>query len=178
MIHTRNAQKGSTLLVAMIMLIALTLFAVSAINLSTTNLHIVGNMQARAEAAAAGQQALEQVISSNFTVDPTTVSAASPIAVTIGGVTYNAVVTAPVCQYNKPLLNSDLNFADPKDQPCFSSGTAQNTGIVTPSGTGSTQSWCYKQQWEAQSTVTDIPTGTAVVQHQGVTLRVPVGTSC
>ena len=174
MTHPQKTQIGATLLISLIMLVVLTLFAISAMNLSTTNLRIVGNMQARAEAAAAAQQAIEQVISSNFTAAPV----AATIPVTIGGVTYNAVVPVPACQYNKPLLNSDLNYADPKDQPCFSSGSATNTGIVTPAGAGTAQSSCYKQQWEVQATVTDNVTGTTSVQHQGVTLRVPVATAC
>ena len=57
-------QSGATLLVTLIMLIMLTLFAVSAMNTSTTNLQVVGNMQARSEALESARSAVEQTISS------------------------------------------------------------------------------------------------------------------
>ena len=56
-------QRGSTLLVALIMLALLTLVAVSAINSTTTSLQMVGNAQFSEEADAAAQQAIENVIS-------------------------------------------------------------------------------------------------------------------
>jgi Tfp pilus assembly protein PilX len=40
----RAKQRGATLLVGLIMLVLLTLLAVSAINISTVNLHITGNI--------------------------------------------------------------------------------------------------------------------------------------
>ena len=61
---TKNLQRGATLLVGLIMLVILTLFAISAINLSSANLKIVGNMQAQKQMEAAGDQAIQQVIGS------------------------------------------------------------------------------------------------------------------
>jgi Tfp pilus assembly protein PilX len=46
-------QRGATLLVALIMLGVLMLFVVSSLNTSTTNLRVVGNMQAKNEALGA-----------------------------------------------------------------------------------------------------------------------------
>ena len=40
-------QRGATLVIALIMLVLLTLFAVSSLNTANTNLRIVGNMQAK-----------------------------------------------------------------------------------------------------------------------------------
>jgi len=66
-----HTQRGATLLVALIMLVLLTLFAVSALNTSTTNLKVVGNMQARTEALNAAQQTIDTVISTPlFSTNP------------------------------------------------------------------------------------------------------------
>ena len=59
----RNRQQGATLLVTLVMLIMLTLFAISAMNTSTDNMKMVGNMQERAEAFDAAQAAVELAIS-------------------------------------------------------------------------------------------------------------------
>ena len=57
-------ESGMTLVVGLIMLLVITLFVVSAVRLSTANLRTVGNMQARNEAAAASQRAIEDMMSS------------------------------------------------------------------------------------------------------------------
>ncbi len=56
-------QGGATLLVTLIMLIMLTLFAISAMNTGTINLKMVGNMQAKREAMDATQAVIERVVS-------------------------------------------------------------------------------------------------------------------
>lgn len=64
MIKIRNYQTGTTLVVSLLMLIVLTLLAITAINTSSVDLRVAGNLQAQQEAEAAVQQAIEQVISS------------------------------------------------------------------------------------------------------------------
>ncbi len=88
-------QQGATLFVALILLLVMTLFAISSINMSTTNLKIVSNMQAVEVLDAEANAALEQVISqsSSFT---------SPAATTIAS-TYGTInVDAPVCIDSQP----------------------------------------------------------------------------
>ncbi|MDQ3197317.1 MAG: hypothetical protein M3Q32_13390, partial [Pseudomonadota bacterium] len=70
---THYRQQGSTLLVSLIMLIILTLFVVTAINVSNVNLKIVGNVQSKKTLEANAQQAIEQVLSSSaaFNLAPT-----------------------------------------------------------------------------------------------------------
>ncbi len=170
MMRKAYAQKGSTLLIAMVMLIVLTLFAISAITLSNTNLSIVGNMQARQEAIAAGKQAIEQVMSRNFTEDP----AAETITVDTnndGNADYTVEIAVPACISSLPLTNDQLSPTDLKDQPCISS-------IVKKDAVGTAQSWCFSQQWEITATVIDNRSGAEVVQRQGASLRVPAGTTC
>lgn len=175
----KRRQQGATLFIALVMLVVLTLFAVTAINLSNTNLRIAGNMQARAEAEAAAQQAIEQVISSDFTANP--VAQSINVDINNDGTTdYTATIPMPVCQSSKPLRNADLDPSIAADAACLSSSTASNTGIISAAagGTGIQQSWCYKQQWDVQAEVIDSRTGASVKLHQGVFLRVPAGTTC
>lgn len=89
---TRSArgQRGMTLIVSLIMLIILTMFALSTMNLSNSNLKVVGNQQAQRAVEAAAQQALEQVVSgSNIFKTPVGQS------LVING--FTVAVTAPVC---------------------------------------------------------------------------------
>lgn len=169
--NLKRKQRAITLITALIMLVVLTLLVLSALNSSTTNLRVAGNMQVQQEAVAAGQQAIETVISNNFALAP----AASTVMVPMGGATYAATVPVPVCTCSKPLLNSDPNL--PVD--CLSGGKNTSTGIVFSSGPVSTgTSWCYAQQWEVRASVQDANTGTSTTLHQGIYLDVPAGTMC
>lgn len=66
-----TTQRGATLLVSLIMLVVLTLFVISAINLTNVNLRIAGNMQIQGETQAAAQQAIDQLISIPLTTAAT-----------------------------------------------------------------------------------------------------------
>jgi len=173
MIHK---QLGSTLLVALVMLVLLTLIALSAMNATTTSIQVVGNAQLREEANAAAQQAIEQVISSNFTANP----AASAIPVTFGAARYTAQVEKPVCTSSIGISSNQLDPATAVGVACLGSGSAGNTGIMAASGVAAptTQSWCSQQQWDIRATVTDSDSGANIAVHQGVFLRVPAGTTC
>lgn len=170
-----HKQRGSTLLVALVMLMLLTLVALSAMNASTTNIEVVGNAQLREEANAAAQQAIEQVISSNFTLSP----ASSVVAVNVGGTSYIATVAVPTCKNTVPILNSDLDESNPLDEDCFGGASSPNVGMENASGVVSTApSSCLKQTWDVNATVNNSDTGANADVHQGVSLRVPVGTNC
>ena len=67
---SRHAQRGVTLFISLILLVLITLMVTTAFTLSNTNLKSVGNMQAKDEAVAAANQAIEQVLSSPFTNAP------------------------------------------------------------------------------------------------------------
>ncbi|MDP1637768.1 MAG: PilX N-terminal domain-containing pilus assembly protein [Candidatus Nitrotoga sp.] len=170
-----NNQRGSTLLVALVMLMLLTLVAISAMNASTTSIQVVGNAQFREEANNAAQQAIEGVISNNFTANPVS----SVVTVNVGGTDYVAAVAVPTCKNTVPLINSELDTNNPEDAVCLSSGSLQNTGVMNASGVlSTTQPWCYQQTWEVNATVNDSDTGASTSVHQGVSLRVPAGTDC
>ncbi len=174
-----NRQRGSTLVIGLVMLVVLTLLVLSAIRSSNTNMRIVGNMQSQEETATAAQQAIEQVLSANFTSNPV----AQTVTVDInndGTADYTANVSAPVCTGSLSLTNNNLDPTNPDDASCISSGTAQNTGMMVSGvvATSTSQSWCYLQQWEVQAQVNDTRTGATATSHQGVSMRVPAGTAC
>jgi Tfp pilus assembly protein PilX len=63
-LHPRRPERGATLVVTLIMLVIMTLFAIAAVNLSGSNLKVIGNMQARTAAESAAQWAIEDTLSS------------------------------------------------------------------------------------------------------------------
>jgi Tfp pilus assembly protein PilX len=174
-------QRGSTLLLALVMLVLLTLMAISAINSTTSSIQVVGNAQFREEANAAAQQAIEKVISSNFTISPAAAATAASGTVAFGLASYNVTVAVPTCTSSVALTNGELNPTNSADKPCLASGAGNNTGIIGATGTAvaTAQSWCYQQKWDIRATVDDANnTGANTAMHQGVFTRVPVGTSC
>jgi Tfp pilus assembly protein PilX len=94
--NRRHSQQGATLIVSLIMLVVMTLFAVSAINLSTMNLKIAGNMQAQRLMEMAAQDAIERMLSTPtyYSLTPTTQS------FTISGLAVS--VSAPACVRSTP----------------------------------------------------------------------------
>ena len=174
----RRHQEGATLLVAMILLIILMLIGASALKVTNINTRVVGNMQTQSEAFASAQQAIEEIISDDFTKLPRQ----RTIEVDINnsgqtGSTYKVDVAKPACLAVKPVKQLDLDITNPRDQPCFTTGAAQNSGII--GGTPSGNSVCSDSMWNI--TATAVPpnsTQPAAVLHQGVTQRVDPGANC
>lgn len=179
-IRLHGSQRGATLVIGMIMLVLVTLFILAAINMSTTNLRVMGNEQARNEAVQAAQQAVEQVASVDFTKNPPTTTAPTVVTVDINGDTtpdYQATVTA-ACLNSVPVKVTELDPNDTvNDGPCFlstSSSTSGNTG----SGGASGNSLCSATQWDVSASVTDATantTGANLTLHQGVSKRIATG---
>jgi hypothetical protein len=86
-------QHGATLVIVLIMLVILTLFGISAVNLSNSNLRVVGNLQARKQAEAIAMQTAENVMSSmSFFNTPTPATTS-----TVDG--YKRDISQRVCQF-------------------------------------------------------------------------------
>lgn len=150
-INCAEKQGGATLLVSLIMLVVLTLLVVSAIRMGNTNLKTVGNMQAKNEATAAAQQAIEQIMGdlNNF-YTPT----AQTITVDInndGVIDYTVNTSAPVCLKMVAAEGYSVDFADsaPKDT-----------------------------YWDIKAVVTDSRTGATVTVHQGAKIRMDSTATC
>jgi hypothetical protein len=153
------------------MLVTLTLLVLGIINMSTVNLRVAGNEQTRRESIAGAQQAIEQVISTNFPVNPQPVN----VAVSINGsgtTNYNVAVAQPTCENSVPIKNIQLVVTRPTDVACFASATTGGAGA-----TGN--SVCSNTVWDIAATATDAAgSGSTVTVHQGVGERVPIGTTC
>ncbi|MBU6484947.1 MAG: pilus assembly PilX N-terminal domain-containing protein [Betaproteobacteria bacterium] len=175
-LNFRSTQRGATLVIGMIMLILVTLFVLAAINMSTTNLQVMGNEQARNEAIAAAQQVIEQVSSRDFTTNPVAVTATVDVAGN-GSTGYSVAVAAPRCLNSVPIKLTELDPTNSNDVPCFGSAASSAAGV--PAGTGTGDSFCSATQWDLDATSTDPTnnTGTSVTLHQGVSKRIATGAS-
>ena len=76
MMSVRKRQAGATLMIGMIMLVLMTLLAVTSFTLGRGEYQIISNMQFRSEAESAAQMALDNVVSNlNFANNPANVFA-------------------------------------------------------------------------------------------------------
>ena len=170
-------ERGATLVIGMIMLVLLTLFVIAAVNMSTINLRVMGNTQARNEAIGAAQQAIEQVITTDFPKNP--VASTITVDVTGDGTSdYSVAIAIPACLNSIPIKVTELDATDVvNDGPCFGSIAGMTTGIVGSGGIGiGGNSYCSNTQWDVQATVTDqTGSNSATVVHQGVARRVATG---
>lgn len=172
----KYGQKGATLIIAMIFLIIMSLFAVNAFKSSTSNLKIIGNMQARQESIAVGQKAIEETISSSlFTINPKLV-ADTPVSVDVvgNGVPYVARLNpVPNCFRTKAIKSTELNLAVPADLACMRSSKVEQGGLdLVDTEAGAGDSLCANSEWNLGATVADPQTGTQITLNQGVAVRV------
>jgi len=173
-----RGQRGATLIVALIMLVVLTLFVVSALNTSKTNLQVVGNMQARSEAFAASNEAMESVLSTTaFISSPTNAvpvpcGSSNRVCTDVNGdgvADYVTVLTpAPSCVTVQPIKNSALVLSNSEDLGC-SSGQQQQFGV---SGASTGDSLCSNTVWEITTVTTGVNSGASVKLIQGIGVRV------
>ncbi len=180
---TPHRQRGATLIVSLIMLVMITLLAISSFTLGKGNLQIVGNMQQRQQAFAAAQDAVATVISSTrFTATP---ADAIPIPcngvanttcadVNGDGVTDVNVAVTAACDSIQPIPVTQLNFGDPNDAGCLV-GAPQDLGVA---GASNNNSMCSNSVWEVQASATDAVSGANSVVDQGVAVRVPLSAVC
>jgi hypothetical protein len=120
----------------------------SAFTLSTTNLKAVNNMQLRDEAIAAASGAIELVISSAFTSDPT--GQEIDIDINNNGTTdYKVTVAEPQCV--------GFTVADEVE------GTSTDLEHLSKS--------TWDTIWDIEATVNDTASGTRLKMRQGVLIR-------
>lgn len=172
-----NRQRGATLLVGLIMLVLMTLIAVTSFNLGRSNLQVVANMQNRAESVNSVKATLEEVISrTDFTNNPAAAlingCAANTKCFDVNGdgttdvtVTLNPV---PCIKKTQIIKNSQLDLNKPNDFVC-STQAGQTLGI-TGSAIGNSQ--CADTIWEVAAVAADNVTQASVTAIQGVAVRV------
>ena len=175
-VRIRARERGVTLLVALVMLVVLTLFALTAIRTGNIGFKVVGNQQTQKLNEAAAQQAVEQVISNLANFDPRAlpstfvrtsppkyaqrvcVNAAAgddPVKIPAGGV--------PVSSLDLPLCGSGTPV-DVEPVRCISTKRSQFDSLTQPMAT-------YDNIWEIVAKATDSLTGATATYHQGVKIR-------
>jgi len=193
-----HRQQGATLIVSLIMLLLITLLAVSSFTLGKGSLQIVGNMQQRQQALAAAQGAVASVISSNqFSATPTDAfhnpcGGTAPCAdgnVTVDchgnkntacvdsngdGVTDVNVAVTAACSAIQPVTTPELNFNDANDRKCLD-GVQQTFGTA---GASNNDSMCSNIVWDVQASATDAVSGANSVVDQGAAVRVGSSAIC
>lgn len=109
-----RAQRGITLMVVLVMLVVLTLFGIAGINVSTSNLQVVGNMQARKSNEAVAYQGVETVLSSinYFNAPAAAVTFTSPTGYTTTFANRVCLFAAPATGYSavQPIVPEDTNW--------------------------------------------------------------------
>jgi hypothetical protein len=190
-----RSQRGTTLIVALIMLVLLTLFAVSSFNTANTNLKVVGNMQQKNEALNAAQAAIESVISTpQFIANPAnavpvpcaaantmctdvTGDGMADFTTTLIGPDYPTPPHQPTCVTVRPIKNQELVLTNPEDLGC-AAGQMQQFGVA---GAVTGDSLCANTVWEIKARTVSSLSGATVIETQGVGVRISTddaGTSC
>lgn len=173
-----NRQQGITLVTALIMLLLLTILALTSFSLGNSNLRVVGNMQRREQALAAAHQVLEETISSaqfattpdNAVPNPCGAPNQRCIDADGDGKTDIKVTLSPppACSKVQPIKNSDLNLNDSEDAGC-AVGASQNFGVA---GATDGNSDCDNSVWDVSAVATDTATQASVKVVQGVAVRI------
>ena len=164
-------QKGATLLIGLIMLVLLTLMAVSSFRLGRSNLQIVGNMQFRNETLRAAEQAVEVAVSKPASVYT---PSASNIDVNGDGTPDVAVTITPTLTQGYVKKNSAINLSDPGQLGC-TVGQAQAFGVV---GAATGNSLCAATLYDLKVVAKEASTNTTVELHQGISIQVPADSVC
>jgi Tfp pilus assembly protein PilX len=138
-------QRGTALVVSLIMLTLITILVITALNLGAGNFRAVSNAQFRDEAIAAANLAIQSRISSTFLDPPATTT--DPVDIDDDGTTDYVVQVTPTC-----ISASVAETADPSSAalpPAMSLASTWNT------------------VWDIAAVVTDDATGASVVVHAG-----------
>lgn len=173
-----GSQSGSALVISIFFLLLLATLALTGLRASTTNVQIVGNMQARQEVTAAAQMLLEQTVSTDeFATNRQGVYAAARVVTDYNGDGQPDAVAVlaevPVCLRARSVALADLDPSNPQDAPCFASAALTNPGLLPGSG-GPAGSLCADTEWLLRVSATDARTGAAITLNQGVTVRAAV----
>ncbi len=175
---------GAVLFVALIILFLMTLLAVAAMRLTTTNLQVVGNEQFKAEAQTAAAFALDQTVNNKDFIGITT-STTQKVSLTMDDSTADAsalsvALGAPACKRHRLITKSELvtqvggqYTVSSQDLPCFGGLPSGGATIIdlSAAGTSSDDSLCTTALFDVQASVNDPTTSASVTVNQGIELR-------
>ena len=190
----RQKQRGITLILSLIMLVLLTIMALSAFHIGKGSLQVVDNAQQQEQVENAAQAMMDQVLSSpTFVSDPTNVLDNSNCPTEVGapansrcidlyGDSKTVVVVqlspVPTCLQVKPVMNSALDITVSEDAGCAKSPDPNRFGVE---GTATDESLCSDSLWELNALATERVSNARAQVTQGVQMRVSndaVSTAC
>lgn len=182
-------QRGMTLFVALVMLVLISLLAMSTFNLGKSSIQVVNNMQNREQSIAASRRTLDEAISSNRFYDTPQDALASYCGEPnhrchdINGDGVNDIVTTlskPACVKVKTVKTADLDLQKAEDRGCIV-GAPQGQFGQANSNAVSGNSLCADTTWEMTASSEDKQVQSKVDVVQGVGIRIPnanAETSC
>lgn len=155
-------QRGSVLIVSLLLLIVMTVLGVSAINMTSTDLRIAENTQQQMEAETAVQEAIERVMSyfENFDIDDNGYD--SNPTVTVSGVK---------TQLDSSTLAINGRNVVVQSRVCLQSRPDEGDSIREKAPTGDYTTGKFIKIWEIEASHSDPVSGAQVTLHQGVKLR-------
>lgn len=186
-------QQGVTLILSLIMLVLLTIMALSSFSIGKSSLQIIDNAQQQAQVQNAAQATIDQVISTptfaaapgavldNSNCPPEVAAPANSRCVDVYGDGKTVVVVAmqpqPLCTQVKVIDANDLDISIKEDQGCAQQEN-QNFGIE---GVFTGASLCSDSLWEINAQASEPVSRATAVLTQGVAMRVSndsVATAC
>lgn len=191
----RQGQRGITLIISLIMLVLLTIMALTSFNIGKSSLQVIDNAQQQGQVLNAAQTMLNQVISSpTFTEAPNNVldnsncppgvaAPANSRCVDLYGDGKTVIVVAmtpqPVCMQATPVPATALNLStqNSEDWGC-TAGIRTEHGIE---GLETGDSLCADSLWELNAEARERVSSAKAVVTQGVAMRVSqdsVDTAC
>lgn len=186
--RTLKRQSGTTLLVAMIMLVLITLLVINTVNLGSGSVQTVTNMQAKNQATAAAEETLQEVISTKrFFETPSTVFS-EPCAGSYNKKCINldgdstpdivvSLVRDPTCVKATVMSTQRLDMTNPEDANC---ATQEDQRLFGQGGSPGNSS-CAESVWDVQAQAIDMVTQARSTAIQGISVIVPtdaIDTSC
>lgn len=182
-----SGEAGAILVISLIMLILMTLLAVSVFNLGKGDFQVIGNAQRQNEALVAAQETIEAAISttrlfeSPANIFPAPCAGANTKCVDSNGdgqmdVTVTLTPT-PSCVKAATVKSVALNLSNAEDVGCAVSA-AQSFGVA---GAATGDSLCADSLWEVAAVAVDTQAQATVTVTQGVAVRVStdnIATSC
>ena len=188
--HRISAQRGIVLITSIVMLVMMSLIAITMIRLGTRHTQVVNNEQLRVEAEAAANYALDLVLNDsantwkvyegagriekvNIGLDDMTAASTTAIDVTVNQLQCRRITVIP----NNRLIDTDpvggINFVSAANASCFGGGQTQMTIVDTSSGASSSgDSLCADALYEVRAQTSDARLlGANAVITQGVNVR-------
>ncbi len=177
--NNRYTQRGSSLIIGMIMLFMTTVALVAAYNMSSTNISIIKNLQDRELTVDLANSTLETATSTDRLVKTPDAIFTNPAGGTSNTQTFDInldgiddiVVTIdpqPSCLQSRTIQNVSLDITDPEDASCVVAGIG-NFGVA---GSGVQNSLCAGSIWQVTAVGTDEVTGASQTVSGFYSIRV------